>query len=120
MPEFLSIPAFRIERPDKWVLEGELVYRSDLWPSTIVVPKGFVTDLASIPRIFRSIIPQNGKHRAPAVVHDYLCRGHEKFMPRSLADKIFLEAMKLEEVSFLKRWAMYVFVSAVTLWLRKP
>ena len=35
------------------------------------VPKGFTTDLASIPRAFTWLIPKLGRHLVPAVVHDY-------------------------------------------------
>jgi hypothetical protein len=36
------------------------------------VPKGFVTDLASIPRPFWSLLPPNGPYAQAAIVHDYL------------------------------------------------
>lgn len=38
------------------------------------IPAGFLTDLASIPRVLRSIVPVHGKGNAAAVVHDYLYR----------------------------------------------
>ena len=41
------------------------------YPS-VTVPKGFVTDLASIPRIFYSLLPPDGEYTVPAVIHDYL------------------------------------------------
>lgn len=44
--------------------------------SKIVVPKGFKTDLASIPRIFWAILPKNGKYQKAAILHDYLCVVH--------------------------------------------
>ncbi len=38
----------------------------------IVIPKGFQTDLASIPRIFWNILPpQQANFVAPAILHDY-------------------------------------------------
>lgn len=40
--------------------------------SKVVVPKGFVTDLASIPRIFYSLLPPDGPYTYPAVIHDFL------------------------------------------------
>lgn len=39
----------------------------------IVVPSGFPTDLASIPRIFWSLLPANGWWEKAAVIHDRLC-----------------------------------------------
>lgn len=40
---------------------------------TIVVPQGFPTDLATVPRIFWWMIPPQGTYEAAAVLHDYLC-----------------------------------------------
>lgn len=36
------------------------------------VPVGFVTDLASIPRVFFSLLRPDGEYTYPAIVHDYL------------------------------------------------
>src|SRR3954454_19309299 len=38
----------------------------------VSVPKGFVTDLASIPQLFCSILPPTGRYSYPAIVHDFL------------------------------------------------
>ena len=39
----------------------------------IVVPKGYITDGASVPRIFWSIFPPNkAEYLSAAIVHDYL------------------------------------------------
>ena len=38
----------------------------------ISVPKGFVTDLASIPRLFWTIFPPAAAYSYPAIIHDYL------------------------------------------------
>lgn len=55
-----------------WALTEELVY----WPSNehipIIVPRGFVTDLASIPRPLWSWLPPDGPWAKAAVIHDYL------------------------------------------------
>lgn len=42
--------------------------------SKIIVPRGFRTDLASVPRILWSLFPPFGSHTQAAVVHDYLYR----------------------------------------------
>src|SRR5262245_60709692 len=36
------------------------------------VPAGFVTDFASIPRAFWSLLRPDGRYTHPAIVHDYL------------------------------------------------
>lgn len=52
----------------------------------VEVPAGFVTDLASIPRIFWSALRPDGKYAHAAVVHDYLY--WMQTTPRGVADSI--------------------------------
>lgn len=40
--------------------------------SVIEVPAGFITDFASVPRIFWRIFPPTGEYGKAAVIHDYL------------------------------------------------
>lgn len=109
---FLVEPHLRIgKEADQWFLSSPLIYRSDRFDFTIQVPTGFETDLASIPRLFRRLIPRGGKHRLPSIVHDflYLCGGDisgEKFT-RKECDLIFLDAMAECGVSWLTRHTMY-------------
>jgi Protein of unknown function (DUF1353) len=58
----------------------------------VLVPKGFVTDLASIPPVFWSMLPPTGQYTYPAIVHDYLYW----FQPvdRDTADEILKLAMQ--------------------------
>lgn len=55
-----------------WALTEPLAY----WPSNgrepIIVPRGFVTDLASIPRPLWSWLPPDGPWAKAAVIHDFL------------------------------------------------
>jgi len=39
---------------------------------SIVVPRAFVTDLASVPRILEPIFSITGNNLTPAIIHDYL------------------------------------------------
>lgn len=114
--DFLEIPSLDIHGASEWKLEERLVYRSRYWPELIIVPAGFITDLASIPRIFRALIPQNGKHRLAAIVHDYLVRLDD--FDRRLADRIFLEAMEHLGVKRWRRYSMFWAVGALTTWLK--
>lgn len=60
----------------------------------IVVPKGFETDFASIPRILWNIIAPLGKHTNASILHDYLyTEGYKLGIDRKKADKIFFDAM---------------------------
>lgn len=65
--------------------------------ATVVhVPVGFVTDFASIPRMFWSIMPPEGWYGKAAVLHDYLyrygCIG-DMVIDRKYADDVLNEAM---------------------------
>lgn len=76
----------------------------------ISVPIGFVTDFASIPRIFWSILPRDGRYTFPAVVHDYLYWTQE--VDREIADEIFDIGMKEFDVGKTNRLAIYWAVRA--------
>jgi hypothetical protein len=69
------------------------------------VPAGFETDFASIPKLFWSILPPNGKYTGAAVIHDFLYHHHRYTRKRS--DQIFREAMKVLGVNWLTRGIMY-------------
>lgn len=71
----------------------------------IKVPKGFVTDFASVPRIIWPIISPVDTHAKAAVVHDY-CYSTALYS-RKRSDQIFLEALTVLKVSYLKRMIMY-------------
>ena len=92
----------------KWILIDKFEYYTDLFGErkTIIVPKNFITDLASIPRILWSIYPPFGKYTKAAVLHDYLYKKHSGF-ERKEADKIFREAMKVSKVDFFTRNLFY-------------
>jgi len=74
-----------------WTVFRDLVWRTS--EGYVLVPKGFKTDLASIPRALRSFYPKTGKQNAAAVLHDYHYRTPELFTSKSTADKLFKEAM---------------------------
>lgn len=66
----------------------------------VTVPKGFVTDLASIPRLFWSALPKTGRYAYAAVLHDYLY--WTQSTTRQEADKILETAMSDSGVDHLK------------------
>lgn len=89
----------------KWELYAPFTWESEVDGFRVDVAKGRVTDLASIPRLFRGIFQVNGKHRRAAVVHDELYKTGA--VPRKDADLRFLEAMEEAGVGWLKRRMMY-------------
>lgn len=78
----------------------------------IVVPAGYVTDFASIPRLFWRLEPPLGPAGKAAVVHDYLysTRGLAGRYTRAAADGIFREAMGVLKVPAWKRSLMWAAV----------
>lgn len=78
---------------------------------SVVVPKGFVTDFASVPRILHAVFPPMGKYGAAALVHDYLCV--EKPVTRKEADKVFYNIMNRHDV---KSWKAKIMYAAVRLY----
>ena len=71
----------------------------------IDVPNGTITDFASVPRIFWTILPPYGEYTQAAVLHDYLYQTHLRSKKES--DKIFLEAMGVLNVPSWKKYIMY-------------
>lgn len=60
----------------------------------IIVPKGFKTDLATIPPFFRMIVDYNDRQiRDAAVIHDWLYSKECTILDRNLADLILKEIM---------------------------
>lgn len=92
----------RASEPGEWELLAPLRWDGAV---SVTVPAGFITDLASIPRLTRPVLDRNGASRRAAVLHDWLyCL---KKGTRKAADDLFLEAMKADGVGFATRWLMY-------------
>lgn len=70
----------------------------------VKVPAGFVTELASIPRVFWSLLRPDDEYAHPAVIHDFLY--WDQSLPREVADRIFDAAMKDLEVDLPSRLAL--------------
>jgi hypothetical protein len=90
-----------------WEVVDPLVYhgRSD----TFVVPAGFRTDFASVPRVVVWLIPRFGRYTMAAVLHDWLvtagiARGAVSSRD---ADGLFRRVLREEGVPPLRRWLMW-------------
>jgi hypothetical protein len=72
----------------------------------IVVPKGFVTDFASIPQPLWSLgLTPHGQYSRAAVVHDYLY--WSQGCSREQADRLLVIAMKESKVPGLDEFLVY-------------
>tara|TARA_R110000868_G_scaffold6786_3_gene37808 strand:- start:45 stop:413 length:369 start_codon:yes stop_codon:yes gene_type:complete len=92
-----------------WMLHEELVYHSDILGRVVTVPAGYKTDLASVPRLLRWIVPvANAKNRKAAVVHDYLCtHGDGVVKNQKQSDKVFREALGVLGLGRFKSGILY-------------
>jgi hypothetical protein len=93
-----------------WIVKEPLIYRVGISKDSVTVPRGFVTDLASIPPVLQSLIQQNGAYLLPAVVHDYLY--WKQACTREQSDGVLLLAMIENKVSTVHRVAIYEAVRA--------
>lgn len=92
----------------RWKLLCELAYNSQIH-GLIIVPAGYVTDFASVPRLPFAYWLTGDTAHASAVVHDYLCSveyARCKISWGRAAD-VFREAMKHEKVPAWRRTMMY-------------
>ncbi|EHI3752477.1 DUF1353 domain-containing protein [Salmonella enterica] len=99
--EMLDHYLWRVHEPFEFYLSED---NSDV----ISVPAGFVTDLATIPRIFWSVMPPDGKYAKAAIIHDYLY--DNALRTKKEADLIFLDGMAVLGVPKWKRIVMYLAV----------
>jgi hypothetical protein len=89
-----------------WLLLAEFDFASQTLERIIRIPIGFITDFASIPRIFWTLLPPTGRYGKAAVVHDYLYRTIGA-CSRKLADQTLLEAMLALRTPWLTREIIY-------------
>ena len=71
----------------------------------IVVPAGFVFDGGSVPRFLWPILDPWGSASKAFLLHDYLYHTGER--SRLVSDAIFMEAMEVLGVGFIKRKLLY-------------
>ena|GEM_PF-719504 len=118
-------PSIRAGR-SLWALQRPMsYYAGENRDEEIVVPAGFVTDLASIPRLVWSFYPPDGPWVKAAIIHDFLydtqgdgrwnsTTGVSRAEPYSRAesDGILLEGMAERSVG---RWERFVIWASVRL-----
>jgi len=101
---------FKTDEVKIYSLKEELHYKSDKYDYT--VPKLFKTDFASVPLSLQFIYPPQGKWSRASVLHDYLYSKERKDVTRFKADKVFLEAMEKDGVSWITRHLFFAGVRA--------
>lgn len=96
----------------KWCLEHD--YTVELENVKLTVPRGFITDLASIPKLLWSFLPPFGAWTKGSVVHDYIWESG--ILTLKEADDIFLEMMLKEGATKWKADLIYYSVRAYAIW----
>jgi hypothetical protein len=88
--------------PCLWILEASLTATDGI--ESICVPRGFITDGASVPRLFQSFISPMGTAMAEgAVVHDFLYSKDSKgIRTKSESDDIFESIGSFKGASWMK------------------
>ncbi|MBB3082204.1 DUF1353 domain-containing protein [Geodermatophilus sabuli] len=90
-----------------WAVVHPLVYRGDR--DRFVVPAGFRTDFATVPRLVTWLVPRFGAFTLAAVLHDWLCtEGITSGVVTSRqADGLFRRVLRESGVPVLRRWLMW-------------
>jgi hypothetical protein len=101
-----SLTVSRVDA-NTWSLVDDLVYQGNR--ERFVVPAGFRTDFATVPRVVTWLIPRFGAYTLAAILHDWLVsEGIRSGVVSSReADGIFRRVMRESGVPVLRRWLMW-------------
>jgi len=108
-----------VDDGSRWRLVEPLRYSGN--HETFVVPAGFTTDFASVPKALTWLVPRYGRYTKAAILHDYLwglCR--EGRFDWTDADGLLRRAMRELDVPFLRRWMMWGAVRLAGIVTRAP
>lgn len=92
-----------------WTTRADITYtgHSDTW----TIPRGFHTDLASVPLALTWLAPRYGTYTRAAVLHDWLCRlADDGEIGRADADGVLRRVLGELGVSNARRYLMWAAV----------
>jgi hypothetical protein len=91
----------------RWSIQEALVYHGE-W-DTWKVPRGFITDFASVPRFAVWLVPITGVHTKPAILHDWFCEFGiaAGLISARDADGVFRRILREMGLPFLLRWMVW-------------
>jgi len=107
MSEFTEPLIAELVGRNLWKVYKDFEYHIGTYPSEeiIKVPVGFITNFASVPRIFWSLISPVDNHGKAAVVHDF-CYATQ-YTSKRRCDDIFYEGLRVLNVPKFKAVCMY-------------
>lgn len=111
--------ALRAVTATTWVLTEPLTW-TGVQGDTFVVPAGFVTDLATVPRFLHWLTLPYGGYTRAAVLHDWLITERINHPDPAMrvtsrdVDGIFRQVMQELGVVWTKRWTMWAAVRAAS------
>jgi len=95
----------------EWCLTAPLEYQSDLTGDTYVVPVGFATDFARVPRWPVAFLLVGDTGSKPATLHDWLYtagpKGKHPVPDRETADALLQEAALAEGMPAWRAWMLW-------------
>jgi hypothetical protein len=116
-----SLTVHRVDA-DTWAIIDPLVYQGRR--ERFVVPAGFRTDFATVPRLVVWLVPRFGAYTLAAILHDWLCTEgiRSGAVTSREADGLFRRVMRESGVPVLRRWLMWCGVrwGALTAEQRRP
>ncbi|MFI6165864.1 DUF1353 domain-containing protein [Nocardia sp. NPDC051052] len=89
-----------------WRVVEPLVYQGS--SEEFVIPAGFRTDFASVPRALVWLVPRYGAYTRAAILHDFLRSSHAVSIAD--ADGIFRRCLRELGVAVPRRWMMWAAV----------
>ena len=106
MWEILStLGTFKIG-PKLWILHKDFIVRTPR--GIFVIPRGYVTDHASVPRAFWTLIPPVADEIAEASIpHDYFYTKDSEEVPRKFADECLKEIARVNGASWITAQAAH-------------
>jgi hypothetical protein len=109
----------RVVGDDEWLLLADFkakLTHDDGTEEWVIAPYGFLTDLASVPRLPVVYLLFGNRARRSAVIHDYLIRSGRS---RDFADEVFFVAMGVkqgDDEGEFHRFGMFLGVRLGSLW----
>lgn len=88
-------------------LLADVIYQDK--DTTYIVPKGYITDGASVPRALSWIYPKYGAYLKAAILHDWLITDllPTGAITSNRVDQLFKEAMATLKIPKLRQWSMW-------------